>query len=158
MKINYYGRRINGRFDSFKAWMKRMFQWLVRIGVLTGIVIGAFLAGGFFYSTSTVTASTKTIQMPVASPVLDRIADCESGNGKKGTATHFRNGQVLIKPNTNGTVDVGKYQVNSVWFKKASDLGYDITKETDNKAMAEWIYLNRGTGDWYPSAKCWQLN
>ncbi len=84
-------------------------------------------------------------------PVLQRIAKCESNN------THFdKNGQVLMRSNVNKTVDVGKYQLNSVWFKKATELGLDITKEKDNEKMAIWIYKNRGTNDWYSSANCWQ--
>jgi len=60
-----------------------------------------------------------------------------------------------MRANTNGTVDIGEYQVNGFyWGKKASELGLDLTKEADNKKMAEWIYANKGTGDWY-SQKCW---
>jgi hypothetical protein len=60
-----------------------------------------------------------------------------------------------MRSNTNKSVDIGKYQINSVWFKKATELGLDITKEEDNEAMAYWIYENRGTGDWYSSQSCW---
>ncbi len=83
-------------------------------------------------------------------PVLERIAQCESGGKHLG-----KSGQVLLSANTNDTVDVGKYQVNTVWFGKATELGLDITTEEGNKAMAEWIYFNRGTEDWYSSKHCW---
>lgn len=152
-KILIYGRRVNGRFDSFKAKMKRLFK-LSLVG-LAGYVL--FMSGAFLYSTSSVVAEVNTVQLPVVAVVLERIADCESGNGTKGSATQLdRNGQVLMRPNANGTVDVGKYQINTVWFKKASELGFDLTREEGNKAMGEWIYLNKGTGDWSASAKCWQ--
>lgn len=86
-------------------------------------------------------------------PILKRIAECESGN------THYRkDGQVIFNPNSNGTVDVGKYQINTVWNTKATELGLDLTKEEDNEEMAEWIYANRGTEDWYSSKKCWMKN
>lgn len=156
MKIYYMNRRINGRFDSFKAKVKRFFH-AVLVTIVAGVVLFiAFTTGAATFSTSRVEA----VMTPalINSPVLDRIADCESGNhGKAGTATHYdRNGQVLMRGNKNGTVDIGKYQINSVWFAKATALGLDITKEVDNKAMAEWIYLNKGTGDWVYSSDCWK--
>lgn len=84
-------------------------------------------------------------------PVMERIAFCESG----GQHIEKKTGQVIMRSNTNKTVDVGKYQINSVWFKKAGELGLDITKEKDNEAMAYWLYENRGTGDWIYSKECW---
>lgn len=98
----------------------------------------------------------------VEAPVMERIADCESGkrvNGKgvEGTASQFdANGQVLMRPNANGTVDVGFYQVNTVWFKQAHDIGADVTSLEGNRKIAMWIYENRGTGDWSSSVNCWQ--
>lgn len=155
-KIFYNGRRLNGRFDSLRMKLQRAVR-VLKVGVVA-IIVGALLVGtgAIFFSTSTVTASTETIVQTPASPVLDRIADCESGNGLANTGTQFgKSGQVLMKPNTNGTVDVGKYQINSVWFAQATKLGYDITTLQGNKAMAEWIYANKGTGDWSASAHCW---
>jgi len=116
----------------------------------------AFLTSAL--STAQVSAAVpQTIIRVAPSPVLDRIADCESGNGTKGSARHTKNGQVILMGNTNKTVDVGKYQINAYyWGAKATELGLDITKEADNKKMAEWIYANKGTGDWSASAKCWQ--
>lgn len=113
-----------------------------------------FFAGAFLYSTSTVEAHN--IVAPLNSPVLQRIADCESGNGKQGTATQFEHGQVLVRANKNGTTDMGKYQINSIWFKQASSLGFDLSTEDGNTAMAEWLYLNHGTEPWYASSKCWK--
>lgn len=137
--------------------MKRVVQWLVRIGVISGMAFGFFMAGAIFYSTST-TNYHKVEAATTIAPVLERIGDCESGNGTKGSAHHIdpKTGQVLMRANKNGSIDVGKYQVNEYyWGKKASELGYDLTKEGDNKAMAEWIYLNKGTTDWSASQKCW---
>ena len=87
-------------------------------------------------------------QMPA---VLKRIAKCESGD------THFdKNGQVLVRGNTNRSVDVGRYQINSVWFAKATELGLNVFDEEDNQKMAEWLFENRGTEDWYLTKKCWK--
>lgn len=83
-------------------------------------------------------------------PVMDRIAKCESGN------THYdKSGQVLTRGNTNKTVDIGRYQINTVWHKKATELGLDITKEKDNEKMAYFIYENHGTSPWVYSSNCW---
>jgi hypothetical protein len=84
-------------------------------------------------------------------PVMDRIAKCESGNSHIDPKT----GQVYMVANTNKTVDVGKYMINSVWHKKAKELGFDITKEVDNEKMAYWIYENMGTEAWVYSKHCW---
>lgn len=155
MKIFWNGRRINGRFDSFKSWMKRVLHRLATISIVSVTGYAVFMAGAIFYSTS----KTEAIVMEVfkETPVLNRIADCESGNGTPGSASHFdKNGQVLMVGNKNGTVDVGKWQINEYyWGDKATELGYDLTIEEENKKMAEWIYAHKGTSDWDLSKKCW---
>tara|TARA_B110000503_G_C6996901_1_gene349820 strand:- start:141 stop:665 length:525 start_codon:yes stop_codon:yes gene_type:complete len=102
-------------------------------------------------------------EVDTPAPIMDRIADCESGartptgRAVKGSARHYaKSGQVLMTGNDNHSVDVGKYAINSVWFSKATEMNLDITREADNKTMAYWIYKNRGTQDWYPSFNCWK--
>jgi len=155
MKINYYGKR---NYTALWAYNIRKFLKSVLIVVLT-ISIGAiiFLVGAFTFSTSTVEANNITVVAPLHAPVLDRIANCESGNGKKGSATQFRSGQVIVHSNRNGTTDIGKYQINMyIWGKKAGELGYNLSTEQGNTKMAEWIYLNKGTGAWLSSFSCWK--
>ena len=84
-------------------------------------------------------------------PILSRIAECESGN------THYgKSGQVLAIGNKNGSVDVGRYQINiSTWGAKATELGYDLWNEGDNEKMAVWIYENHGTEPWHLTRDCW---
>jgi len=144
------GRRINGRFDSFKAAVRR-FVHRVLIITLAGLALysAAWIGSTFFPYT---VYATNEVKVPVdpAYPVLDRIAKCESGS------QHWsKSGQVIFNANTNGTVDVGKYQINTVWFAQATELGLDLTKEADNEKMAKWIYLNHGTEPWYSSEACW---
>lgn len=159
MKIYYYNRRLNGRYDSFRMKLQRAVAWSKRIALLGMVLSVTFVLGGVLFSTSTVIAHTNTVKLPVEAPVLNRIADCESGDGTKGSGTHTKNGQVVTNGNKNGSVDIGKYQINlRVWGAKASELGYDLATEDGNTAMAEWIYLNRGTGDWYASQNCWKRN
>lgn len=83
---------------------------------------------------------------------MDRIAKCESND----THINPKTGQVYMLANSNKTVDVGKYMINTVWHKKAKELGLDITKEEDNEKMAYWIYENVGTSPWIYTANCWQ--
>ncbi len=81
----------------------------------------------------------------------------KNGKGVQGSASQYgKSGQVLMTGNNDKTVDVGKYAINSVWYKKATELGYDLTTEKGNHDMAMWIYTNRGTGDWSASASCWK--
>lgn len=107
---------------------------------------------------STVVYADDGINVPqLDSPVLDRIGDCESGNGKSGSRSQYdKNGQVIMHPNKDGSIDIGMYQINKYhWAAKAKVLNLDLTKEEDNRKMAGWIYLNVGTGPWASSSKCW---
>lgn len=153
-KIYYNGRRINGRFDSLKAAAKRFLRKSLQLALVAAVLALVFAAGGAFYSETTVTFAQTAVETP--SPILDRIADCESGNGKPGTATQFRKGQVLISINANGTYDQGKFQINSIHNTEATKLGYDLATEDGNEGYAKWLYAHKGTGDWASSAKCWQ--
>lgn len=96
--------------------------------------------------TQTITIIDKTIPS-----VLKNIAQCESSTG------HYKNGQVVVNVNKNGTYDIGKYQINvKVWGEKANELGLDLTDEEDNEEMALYIFKNNGTEDWYSSRHCWR--
>ena len=161
IKLYYMGQRMKDIYPH--ATKFQVFRWKLNwYGERT--LLALFIAGigagiGFAvsegkrvsaYEVSIVDREViKEVQI-LNAPILERIAKCESGN------THIdKNGQVLMRSNTNKSVDVGRFQINSVWFKKASELGLDITKDADNRKMAEWIYANRGTEDWYPSKSCW---
>jgi hypothetical protein len=148
MKIFYNGRRINGRFDSFKAKAQRAVRKAVQAAGVVAVLSLAFAFGGAFYSTSTITVSASTIEAP--SPILDRIAQCESHGHQLNP-----NGQVLLNVNTNGTVDIGKYQINSIHEAEATKLGDDLFTLEGNTAYAKYLYANEGTGDWASSQKCW---
>lgn len=152
-KIFYFGRRINGRFDSFKAAAKRFIRRAVQATAVVAVLALAVAYGGAFYSTSTVTATTNVVDAP--SPILDRIAACESGNGTPGSASETRNGQVLIHINSNGTYDQGKFQINSIHNAEAAKLGDDLATDAGNTAYARYLYANEGTGDWASSEHCW---
>lgn len=151
-KIYYMGKRVRdgkGRFSSALKWCKNV----LRKGMILAMVAGAFYMT--FIAGQSIAPSETIVNVVQAdngiAPILQKIGKCESGN------THYdKNGQVLMRSNTNKSVDVGKYQINSVWFAKATELGLDITKEADNEKMAKWIYENKGTGDWSASQGCWK--
>jgi hypothetical protein len=109
------------------------------------------MAGAYLNPVVSYATQEKLVEVRGNALVMDRIAKCESGN------THFEKGQVLVRGNKNGSVDVGRFQINvSIWGAKASSLGYDIFTEKGNTEMAYWIYANHGTEPWYLSAKCWR--
>src|SRR6266576_6311948 len=59
--------------------------------------------------------ATTSTMLPIAmeAPVLQRIADCESGNGTPNSGKQFlANGNVVTNLNKNGSIDIGKYQIN----------------------------------------------
>jgi hypothetical protein len=157
-KVFFHGKQIypkrdgQGKFSSFKTKLGKFIRTvtlvILTLGVLTSAGIGIYKAGGA-YNPKIVTEEKEVIVEVVNAPVLERIAKCESGN------MHYKNGQVVVNVNSNGSYDMGRYQINSIWNKKATELKLDLTKEEDNKLMAEWIYTNRGTEDWYSSKKCW---
>lgn len=167
IKVNYNGKKYKyiynaTPFQVFKYKLGLWFRRAVYLGIVALIGYVIFLFGGYMNPATIVTTSQVIKEIPTKAQILEDIADCESGkrlpNGKavKGSARHYApSGQVLMTGNTNKSVDVGKYAINSVWFKKATELGLDITKEEDNKAMAQWIFENRGSEDWYPSKACW---
>lgn len=156
-------RTREGRWTSFKSRAGKFFNsvWFwtkVATGgavfVVAAFVYGSGVMSNTVYAQNVITVTPKE-QM---APVLQRIAGCESEGNAKSLGRHYdKDGQVLMRANAKGTsIDIGKYQINLMyWGKKATELGYDLTVEEDNQKMAEWIYLNKGTGDWSASQHCW---
>ena len=146
-----YNRNNIGQFA--KTFIRKLGVYTKR----TIIVSGILTIVGYGYLAGTMTkmseADTKIIMVVSTSTtsVMQRIAQCESGNSQLD-----KNGQVVIHVNTDGSYDIGLYQINSIWEKQATKLGYDLSKESDNRAFANWLYTNKGTGAWSSSSKCWQ--
>lgn len=162
IKVFYMGQPLRNIYPHATPW--QVFKWKVGLflklvlrvltvsGVTFGILYGTFMAGAYFNpKVSFATIEKKVeVQKEVSAPVMTRISKCESNN------KHFENGQVLVRGNKNGSVDVGLYQINSIWFAKAAELGFDIFTEKGNTDMAYWLFNNYGTQPWYLSSKCWQ--
>jgi hypothetical protein len=133
-----------------KAWT---WKWTKRVAFALatgGILFGAYVLGTANGATVTATNIITPATEAQLAPVMERIATAESKGHQYGAS-----GQVLIHVNNNGTVDLGKYQINSIWFSLATKLGYDLTKEKDNEAFALYLYANRGTGPWASSSANW---
>ena len=156
-KIYYNGKRLNTPWNRFKHTVKVIANRILLIVILTSIIVGIFEAGAFLNPKTIYTQAEVIKEVEASSPVLDRIAGCESEGNPKSKGSHYdRNGQVRLNANTNKSVDIGIMQINNqAWGKKATELGYNLMIEEDNKAMGKWIYANRGTQDWYSSKTCW---
>ncbi len=123
-------------------------KWTLRI---IGLVIIGSAIGTAVFSTSSVSATVpEVITVEAKTPIMDRIAKCESDNSQT------KNGQTLIHINSNGTYDQGRFQINSIHNAEASKLGFNLATEEGNTAYAKWLYANKGTGDWASSQGCWK--
>lgn len=138
-------------------------------GVLAGVGYGSWIARGIAdpiqaYEQVVKTVTVTTPAATSTAPVMDRIAMCESHNSQYCTAElvklkmchSYEVGQVLHRTNSDGTIDTGVDQINSIWGATAAKLGYNLDVEKDNRAFGDWIYKNKGTGDWAASQSCWK--
>ncbi len=160
IKVFYNGEPLRNiyphatKFQVFKYRLRKFLRQFVMYSLTTvfafGILYGTFRAGSSFAPTVTYADHEVIKEVESSSPVMNRIAQCESGSSHLG-----KSGQITVKVNTNGTYDLGKFQINSIWNAQATKLGYDLTKESDNEAFAMWLYKNQGTGAWASSSKCW---
>jgi hypothetical protein len=150
MGVQVWPRDKVGRFSSVRSFFAKLWYYTKLTAVIVAMLtVAAFV--GYAYHGNTLNATNQiTIAQHTTAPVMERIIKAESGGHQ-----YAANGQVLIHINTNGTVDLGVGQINSVWFSLATKLGYDLTKESDNPAFAEYLYQNYGTDPWYSSKSLW---
>lgn len=139
------------KWEVFKYRTARFIRKVIIVSFIAGIAVGSFKIGTLTTNPHTVYAEKEVIkEVEKEAPILKRIAQCESGG------SHYKNGQVIINgKNKNGSVDLGKYQINSTWNATATKMGLDLTNEQDNEAFAKWLYANKGTEPWYSSKPCW---
>lgn len=138
------------KFQVFKWKLRKIIRKTVIASFAVGLLYGMYNLGAYFTPKIVYATVEKPVEVEKDIPVLEKIKQCESG----GTQ-YAKNGQVLIKVNTNKTVDIGIMQINSVWFAKAHELGYDLTKQDDNIAFGKWLFENYGSSPWGASQKCW---
>lgn len=91
----------------------------------------------------------KVLEVP---PILERIAECESGN----TQARVINGIFQVVRGKVNPKDVGRFQLNEkYWLKKSKELGFNIYTWYGNTQMALWLYEHYGTSPWNWSKPCW---
>lgn len=138
------------KWQLFKYNVGQFIRKVVKCVILCLLLLAALMVGSNYMPREVYVNKEVIVEIETKAPVLDRIAKCESG-GKQ-----FTNGQVTVNANTNGSVDIGKYQINMrLWGKKAADMGYNLAIEADNEAFATYLYKNLGTEPWVWSKKCW---
>lgn len=144
----YFGDKQLKVVKTRKPMSNKMFA------VLVVIMLGLICLYMFFPRTNTVVV-TKEIEVvkevTVKAKVLERIAQCESGN------SHYdKNGQVMLNGNKNGSSDIGKYQINTrIWGKKATEMGLNLAIESDNETFAQYLFNTYGSEPWIWSRPCW---
>lgn len=160
IKVFYNGEPLNKIYPYATKWeviKYRILKTLRNIAIIslkTSIIAlamaGSYQLGSYLNPSVKTVFAEKLVEVETIPPIMQRIAKCESGG------IHKKNGQVIFNSNTNKTVDIGKYQINSIWNKKATELGLDLTIEKDNEAFAMYLYKNYGTEPWSSSkASCW---
>lgn len=167
MKIFYLGKGIqpNQHTSFFKRFPASVYkhskQTFKVIGLLTLYGLAMQMYGSIDTASHIVNADTKTVfitseKEKSESPVMQRIAGCESEGNPNSKGSHRdKKGNVRINTNANGTKDVGKNQINSIWFLKAMEMKLNVLDETDNQTFADWLYANYGTEPWFSSKACW---
>lgn len=177
MRITYLGRDITGRYAP-KSRAQRIYasfigklQHTLRIGALIAVIawlclgslkFGIAYAHGnalAYIAPAIAYADTK----PVDYPILDKIAKAESGGNQYCTKALAANGWCpkgsigapLIRVNTNGTYDIGMYQINSTHLADAIAHGYDVYTLDGNTAYAQYLFINQGSEPWYSSRSNW---
>lgn len=145
-----------GRFTSVRLIIKWFSVRFIFLFFLVSCVL-AILSFSAYYTAShnapvRIVEKTLLVQAPEElPPVLQRIAQCESGN--KHTDSR---GRLMINKNDDGSQDVGLFQINmKYWGLEAMKQGYNLTDEKDNIAFALWLWKTRGTEPWVHTKNCW---
>lgn len=153
------------KWQVFKYRVRKFFHTLSKVTVVTSSLAIIILWSFQFGKVNRVDAQDVVMPKQEIAPVMVRIAKAESLNSHYCTDKLIKHklckaqekGQVLVRGNTNGSVDVGTYQINvDVWGADATKQGLNIFEEKDNELMAIWIYENFGTGPWSASYKNWK--
>jgi hypothetical protein len=149
-----------GRFAKGWSWQKKV--CFVAMVACLALIIGGKLWEVITYEIRYVAApfayASEIKFVTEEDKILQKIADCESGNGKEGSGRqHLDNGRVVLNVNKDGSADVGKWQINLRYHGAAlARMKLDvINSEEDNEEFARHLYRLNGTKDWGASKHCW---
>lgn len=132
------------------AMRSRWLWWPVVILLLIAIGIGAYEKYGYFSRPKAPATSSSLPRLP-AEVALPIIAECES-RGQQFNS----DGSIVTNNNTDGTIDRGKWQINSRHDERAKRLGIDILTEEGNEKFARILYAENYLRDWEASRHCWE--
>lgn len=132
-----------------KYHLKRIFR-IISLSTFTALIIALAITYGAYTTQSTVSYAQVTTTTTPSYPILKKVATCES----KGQQFH-KDGTLVFHINTNNTIDIGEYEINSIWEAKSISLGYNIYTAEGNYNMALYLFTNYGTEPWASSKPCW---
>jgi hypothetical protein len=158
-KLFYQGRRINGRFDSFKAKCRRAGIYTVRAAVIVTVLYGTFTLGALVYSTDNITVANaqEVNQLPakiadLKADVIDQIQSCETPNLTEDDAP------IILDPNNRMSIGSMMFQIATVQEYEKSLYGKTVTRketveialdEKEAKALAnDIVFKEDGLGNW----------
>ena len=96
-------------------------------------------------------------------PILEKIAQAESHKNqfctkdlvKVGMCKASQVGAPLVRVNTNGSYDIGLYQINSTHLADALAHGDDVYTLKGNTDYALYLFTTQGSEPWYSSRNSW---
>ncbi|MEK7176899.1 MAG: hypothetical protein AAB719_01180 [Patescibacteria group bacterium] len=130
--------------------------------ILFGLLLGVLMDDGPNLSkpvaSAMVTETTENGWNLPTEIVLSIIADCESGDKcQPGTGRQFnKDGSVVTNKNKDGTIDIGKWQINSRHEVEAKANNIDLTTEEGNQAFTMRLYKREGLNPWKASRSGWE--
>lgn len=151
-------------FQVLKFRAMKALRWIA-IRTLICLSAVAVLSVVYLYGTSQTTLNvTSIVHAEENFPILDRIAMAESHGSQICTAAIAKNGWChtwevgapLVHPNSNGSYDIGKYQINSTHLAEAIKMGFNVYEEKDNEAFAIYLFKTQGSEPWSASKHNWK--
>ncbi|MDO8471263.1 MAG: hypothetical protein Q7S49_01500 [bacterium] len=144
------------RRQTVGVYRSRWLWWPVVILLFVAIGIGAYGYFPWSYYWEAVgiggglksPSSSSGLPFEVVGPI---IAGCES------RGLQFNpDGSVVTNKNRNGTIDRGKWQINSSHDAEVKRLNIDIMTEEGNEKFARILYAKNELQDWEASRHCWE--
>jgi hypothetical protein len=131
------------------VWGISGFALLTTSAALQGVAFAKEVYADYMNPETTYETIVITEKDPVK--VLEAVAQCESQRRQ-----YHKNGSLVFGINTNKTIDVGYYQINTSNEPLARLKGWDIYTYEGNREMALYLYEKEGLKPWNSSRHCWE--
>lgn len=158
-KIFYNGRRIDGKFDSFKAKVRRFFNIVVFYTKISAVALGIFFLGAFTFSTNRSEAytvdNTPAKLEQLKADVISKLASCESAGHSE------EDGIIIFDSNKVASIGQLQFQTKTVQYYYKKLYGQTITSkeatlialdyDKASKLASDVIFRDGGNPekDWY---------